>query len=84
MTWPRPVPLIGDTTSAAERAAAPDAWAFPAEARDALSAVVAARRDVRRYRPDPVPEDLLERRADRRAPGAERRALPAVAVPRGG
>lgn len=61
MTWPRPVPLIGDRTSAAQRAAAPDGWRFPEAARDALHDVVRARRDVRRFRPDPVPEEVLER-----------------------
>jgi nicotinate-nucleotide--dimethylbenzimidazole phosphoribosyltransferase len=59
--WDRPVPLVGDTTSAAERAGAPDGWAFPAADRDALARVVAARRDVRRFRPDPVPEEVLQR-----------------------
>ena len=61
MTWPRPVPLIGDRTSAAERGAAPDGWRFPDGARDALHDVVRARRDVRRFRPDPIPEGVLER-----------------------
>jgi nicotinate-nucleotide--dimethylbenzimidazole phosphoribosyltransferase len=61
MTWPRPVPLIGDATSAAERAGAPDGWAFPPDARTGLYDVIGARRDVRRYRPDPIPEDVLER-----------------------
>ena len=61
MTWPRPVPVIGDQTSAAQRRAAPDAWRFPDDARAALYDVVAARRDVRRFRPDPVQEDVLER-----------------------
>lgn len=60
-TWPRPVPLIGDTTSAADRAAAPDGWAFPASDREALYDIVRARRDVRRYRPDPLPTDVLDR-----------------------
>jgi nicotinate-nucleotide--dimethylbenzimidazole phosphoribosyltransferase len=55
------VPLIGDATSAADRAAAPDAWAFPPGDRGALYGVLAARRDVRRYRPDPVPADVLDR-----------------------
>ena len=59
--WPRPVPLIGDSSSAAQRAAAPDAWAFPAADRQALAAVLTARRDVRRFRPDPVPDDVLTR-----------------------
>ena len=61
MTWPRPVPLIGDATSAAERAAAPEAWAFSLPAREALYDVIGARRDVRRYRPDPVPDEVLLR-----------------------
>src|SRR5690348_6372775 len=61
MTWPRPVPLIGDPTSAAERASAPDGWAMPASDRTSLYDVIGARRDVRRYRPDAVPEDLLTR-----------------------
>ncbi|QXC63045.1 hypothetical protein KSP35_09835 [Aquihabitans sp. G128] len=34
--WPRPVPRIGDPTSAAERRADPAAWAFAPEARRAL------------------------------------------------
>jgi len=59
--WDRPVPLIGDATSAQQRAQAPDAWAFPPADRDALARVVAARRDVRRFRPDPVSADVLER-----------------------
>ncbi|WP_245784904.1 5,6-dimethylbenzimidazole synthase [Geodermatophilus amargosae] len=60
MSYPRPVPVIGDATSAAQRAGDPAAWAMPEEA-DGLYAVVAARRDVRRYRPDPVPDDVLRR-----------------------
>lgn len=61
MTWPRPVPLIGDATSAAERAGAPDAWAFDEPIRQALYDVIAARRDVRRFRPDVVDDELLTR-----------------------
>ncbi len=59
--WRRPVPLVGDTTAASQRAADPSGWAFPDEVREALHEVIAARRDVRRYRPDPVPHDVLER-----------------------
>jgi nicotinate-nucleotide--dimethylbenzimidazole phosphoribosyltransferase len=59
--WPRPVPLIGDRTSASERAAAPTGWALAPEARAGLYEAVAARRDVRRFRPDPVPAEVLER-----------------------
>ncbi len=57
--WQRPVPTIGDRTSAAERAADPRAWSFPTEQVDALHAVIEARRDVRRFRPDEVPADVL-------------------------
>ncbi len=59
--WPRPVPVVGDRTSAAERADAPDGWRFSQAARDALYDVLRARRDVRRFRPDPVPDEVLER-----------------------
>jgi len=58
--WPRPRPLIGDSTSSAERAADPRSWALPAATRTALAEVVAARRDVRRFRPDPVGAEVLD------------------------
>lgn len=58
MTYRRPVPTIGDPTSAAERAQAPDAWALPDDI-GALGRVIGARRDIRRFRPDPVPEAVL-------------------------
>ncbi len=58
MSFRRPVPTIGDATSAAERAQAPDAWAMPDDLAS-LERVVGARRDIRRYRPDPVPDDVL-------------------------
>jgi len=68
--WPRPIPTIGDQTSAAQRAENPDAWAFPEGARDALADIIGARRDIRRYRPDSIPEDTLRRvlTAGHRAP----------------
>ena len=59
--WPRPVPLIGDPTSASERRSDPTGWAFDPVERDAFYRVVAARRDVRRFRPDPVPAEVLHR-----------------------
>ena len=59
--WSRPVPLIGDGTSARERSQDPRAWAFPQGQRDALHEVIVARRDIRRFRPDPVPELSLLR-----------------------
>lgn len=57
--WQRPIPTIGDRTSAADRALDPAGWSFPAEARDALHEILLARRDVRRYRPDRVPDDIV-------------------------
>lgn len=53
--------MVGDQSSAAQRAAAPGAWAFPAAARDALHEIVGARRDIRRFRPDAVPAEVLDR-----------------------
>lgn len=57
--WPRPVPLVGDPTSAAQRSADPAGWSFDAVTVRALHAVLAARRDVRRFRPDEVPWEVL-------------------------
>ncbi len=57
--WPRPIPTIGDRTSAADRSSDPSGWALPDRERAAIARVVAARRDIRRFRPDPVPEALL-------------------------
>ncbi len=59
--WRRPVPVIGDRTSAAERSARPDGWAFGPARRAALYDVIAARRDIRRYRPDPVDDATVAR-----------------------
>jgi nicotinate-nucleotide--dimethylbenzimidazole phosphoribosyltransferase len=59
--WQRPVPVVGDPTAASHRAADPTGWAFPESERDALYDVVRSRRDVRRFRPDPIPEDILRR-----------------------
>jgi nicotinate-nucleotide--dimethylbenzimidazole phosphoribosyltransferase len=61
MSWARPVPLVGDASSAAERGADPMGWAFSPEDRDAFYAVVAGRRDIRRFRSDPVPVEVLHR-----------------------
>ena len=58
-TWQRPVPLVGDTTSAADRSAAPAGWAFDDATIAAVHTVLGARRDIRRYRPDPVPPAVL-------------------------
>ncbi|MEV4423410.1 nicotinate-nucleotide--dimethylbenzimidazole phosphoribosyltransferase [Patulibacter sp. NPDC049589] len=50
-----------DRSRAAERADDPTGWRFPDADRDALQAIIGARRDIRRFRPDPVPADVLER-----------------------
>lgn len=57
-------PALGpelDPSRAADRAADPRGWRMDDAAREALAAVVADRRDVRRFRPDPVDDALLER-----------------------
>jgi len=59
--WPRPVPLVGDRTSSAERAADPRGWAFEPGERRAFYAVLEARRDIRRFRHDSVPAEIVER-----------------------
>lgn len=59
--WPRPMPLIGDGSAASERAADPTGWALEADVRAGLYEAIAARRDVRRFRPDPVPDEVLQR-----------------------
>jgi nicotinate-nucleotide--dimethylbenzimidazole phosphoribosyltransferase len=59
--WPRPVPLVGDGSAASERAADPTGWALPPGLRAGLYEAIGARRDVRRFRPDPVPGEVLER-----------------------
>ena len=61
MLWSRPVPLIGDASSASERSADPMGWAFSETERESLYAIVAARRDVRRFRPNPVPQEIVYR-----------------------
>jgi nicotinate-nucleotide--dimethylbenzimidazole phosphoribosyltransferase len=61
MEWVRPVPVIGDVTAASQRSADPTGWAFAAGARESLYNVIEARRDVRRFRPDPVPAETVTR-----------------------
>lgn len=58
--YQRPVPLIGDVTSALERASDLGGWAFGADQQRALHAIMAARRDVRRFRPDEVDDETLQ------------------------
>jgi nicotinate-nucleotide--dimethylbenzimidazole phosphoribosyltransferase len=61
MTWPRPVPVVGDASSAAERAANPRSWRFGDRERRAFYDIVGARRDIRRFRPDGLETALVER-----------------------
>jgi nicotinate-nucleotide--dimethylbenzimidazole phosphoribosyltransferase len=65
-----PTPPGFDSSRAAERAADPDGWRYPEAQREAVYRVIAERRDIRKFRPDPVPEDLLRRvlEAAHRAP----------------
>ncbi len=58
-SWPRPTPLVGDASSARERSADPSGWAFGPEVIANLDEVIAGRRDIRRFRPDAVPQALL-------------------------
>jgi nicotinate-nucleotide--dimethylbenzimidazole phosphoribosyltransferase len=65
-----PTPPGFDPSRAAERAADPGGWRYPEADREAIHRVIAERRDIRAFRPDPVPEDLLRRvlEAAHRAP----------------
>jgi nicotinate-nucleotide--dimethylbenzimidazole phosphoribosyltransferase len=65
-----PTPAGFDSSRAAERAADPRGWRYDAAEREVVHRVIAERRDVRRFRPDPVPEDVLTRvlEAAHRAP----------------
>ncbi|HEY5199255.1 MAG TPA: 5,6-dimethylbenzimidazole synthase [Solirubrobacteraceae bacterium] len=69
--WRRPaVPEDFDSSRAADRAADPRGWRYPDAAREAVHRVIAERRDIRRFRPDPIPGDVLDRvlEAGHRAP----------------
>ncbi|HEX4106945.1 MAG TPA: nicotinate-nucleotide--dimethylbenzimidazole phosphoribosyltransferase [Solirubrobacteraceae bacterium] len=58
----RPATPAGyDPSRAAQRAADPEGWRYPDEAREAVYRVIAQRRDIRRFRPDEVGEAVLER-----------------------
>lgn len=61
VSWQRPVPLVGDTTSALARRASPRGWAFDESDRDSFYMAVLGRRDVRRFRPDELESDVLMR-----------------------
>jgi nicotinate-nucleotide--dimethylbenzimidazole phosphoribosyltransferase len=65
-----PTPEGFDPSRATERASNPTAWRFDERDRAVVHRVIAERRDIRRFRPDHVSEDLLRRvlEAAHRAP----------------
>jgi nicotinate-nucleotide--dimethylbenzimidazole phosphoribosyltransferase len=65
-----PTPPGFDPSRAAERAADPAGWRYSDSEREAVHRVIAERRDIRRFRPDPVADELLRRvlEAAHRAP----------------
>jgi nicotinate-nucleotide--dimethylbenzimidazole phosphoribosyltransferase len=56
-----PTPAGFDASRAAERAADPRGWRFTDAERAAVEQVIAQRRDIRRFRPDDVPDDVVRR-----------------------
>jgi nicotinate-nucleotide--dimethylbenzimidazole phosphoribosyltransferase len=71
MSVPRPeLPAGFDPSRARERRLEPAGWRFSAEEIAAVARVIAERRDIRRFRPDPLPDDVLRRllEAAHRAP----------------
>ncbi len=65
-----PTPPGFDPSRAAERAAEPRGWRYEHADLEAVHRVISERRDVRRFRPDAVPDSVLERvlEAAHRAP----------------
>jgi nicotinate-nucleotide--dimethylbenzimidazole phosphoribosyltransferase len=65
-----PTPAGFDPSRAAERAADPQGWRFADAERAAVHRAIAERRDIRRFRPDEVPDEVLRRvlEAAHRAP----------------
>jgi nicotinate-nucleotide--dimethylbenzimidazole phosphoribosyltransferase len=58
----RPATPAGhDPSRAAQRAADPQGWRYEDNDLEAVHRVIAERRDIRRFRPDPVPDDVLGR-----------------------
>ena len=56
-----PTPAGHDPSRAAQRAADPRGWRYDEDALETVHRVIAERRDIRRFRPDPVPDDVLQR-----------------------
>ncbi len=65
-----PTPTGFDPSRATERAADPRGWRFSGDDREAVYRVIAERRDIRRFRPDEVPDSVMRRvlEAAHRAP----------------
>jgi nicotinate-nucleotide--dimethylbenzimidazole phosphoribosyltransferase len=59
-----PTPDGFDSSRAAERAADPMAWRYNEQERETVHRVIAERRDIRRFRPDEVPDDVIRRVLD--------------------
>jgi nicotinate-nucleotide--dimethylbenzimidazole phosphoribosyltransferase len=79
-------PLLGPELDPRARPTAPAdprGWRLDDAARAALATVIDGRRDVRRFRPDPVDDARAGARARGRAPRAVRRAVAAWALRRG-
>jgi nicotinate-nucleotide--dimethylbenzimidazole phosphoribosyltransferase len=56
-----PLPAEFDESRARDRREDPAGWRFDAAARAGVWRAIAERRDIRRFRPDPLPESLLRR-----------------------
>jgi nicotinate-nucleotide--dimethylbenzimidazole phosphoribosyltransferase len=56
-----PTPAGFDSSRARQRASDPTGWRYPSDQREAVHRVIAERRDVRRFRPDDIPDPVLER-----------------------
>jgi nicotinate-nucleotide--dimethylbenzimidazole phosphoribosyltransferase len=55
------LPAGFDDSRAVQRRGDPAGWRFPDDVRQALEQAIGGRRDIRRFRPDPLPESVLRR-----------------------